>query len=118
MQPPHIPELVKRKAEHLLAEYCRQRIDRLKCPHVVIDQCWDDTGVQLSCRDGCNPPWPIVRFQYASEFHQWFLFSPAENGRWRPCLEVRSTLDFERLLFHLDRDPFRVFWPRSFTCFS
>lgn len=113
-----IPELVRRKAEQLLADYAEQRIDHLNCPHVILEQFWYESGVDLSCRDGCNPPWPVARFQYLPELHQWFLFAPAEKGQWRPCLDIRPSLDLVRLLQHLNADPFNLFWPPSFTCFS
>ncbi len=113
-----IPELVKRNAEQLMANYCANRIDRLSCPHVLLEYQWLDNGLQIDCRDGCNPPWPVARFLYVNEMRQWFLYTRGANNQWRPYLDVRPTLEFQKLLKHLDDDPFSMFWPPSFTCFS
>ncbi len=113
-----IPELIKRRVEGQLETFCLQHRDRLVCPHVDLQTFWEKDAVTLEARDGCNPPQPIARFRYSTDLGQWSLFAPHDAPAWRLCLDVQPSLNLERLLTYLEKDPLNVFWPPSFTCFS
>lgn len=113
-----IPELIKRRAEGQLEAFCRQHRDRLTCPHVDLLVTWNKEAAVLEARDGCNPPQPIARLSYSADLCQWSLFAPHEEPAWRLCMEVQPSLNLERLLAYLEKDPLNLFWPPSFTCFS
>lgn len=113
-----IPELVLRKAEELLKSYCASSTGRLACPHVELTYKLSQDAVTLFFRDGCKVPQPIARFRYSVDLCQWLLFIPGGPVDWRPCLDVPPTLNFETLLRYLDEDPFKLFWPTTFTCFT
>ncbi len=113
-----LPELIERRVEGQLDEFCARHSGRLACPQVDLHYVWEGAVATLLFRDGCNAPQPVARFRYSTDLGQWALFSPELSGGWRLCLEVPPTLNFERLLFYLNEDPLNLFWPSSFTCFS
>lgn len=113
-----VPELLRRRVEGQLADFCLRHSGRLACPHVSLQYAWESNGIQLMFRDGCNAPQPVARFTYSAELRQWSLLAPRLPGGWRLCMELPPTLNFERLLAYLEEDPLNLFWPVTFTCFS
>ncbi|HKL26543.1 MAG TPA: DUF3024 domain-containing protein [Desulfuromonadales bacterium] len=116
--PALVPELLRRRVESQLDAFCLRQRRRLACPQVRLQYAWENNGLQLMFRDGCNPPQPVARFTYSPELRQWSLLAPGLPQGWRLCMELPPTLNFERLLAYLEEDPLNLFWPASFSCFS
>ena len=107
-----LPQLVRKRAEKLLEEYCRQRTASLERPEVKLTCERQDGGYLLLesfVEAGETKLQPIVSFRYQPELCQWSLHAP-HDGRWRFCSNVPPHLDLAKLLDFVDIDPFKQFW--------
>jgi len=108
-----LPELVQRKAEKSLELFCAERIsEETSVPRLrfALD---GETYIiwQLAARSGePEADQPVAQLRYHEVLSQWTLHYPGADGRWRLYLNSGPTLDLDKLLAHLETDPFQTFW--------
>jgi hypothetical protein len=108
-----LPELVQRKAEQSLQRFCTECFrEGFAAPQLrfALD---DDTYIiwQVATRSGePDTDQPIAQIRYHAVLGQWTLHYPSGDGRWRLYLNSGPTLDLDKLLQHLETDPFQTFW--------
>lgn len=108
----NLPELVGRNAERSLTRFCESNnrgeshLPRLRYS-VNEDICilW-----QLASRSGeLEREHPLAQLRYHDSLGQWTLHYLDAEGRWRLYLNSGPTLDIDKLLRHLQDDPFQFF---------
>jgi len=105
-------DLVRKRAEKLLDEYCRSRVVRIEKPQVRL--IWESLpdGYQLveQSFDGhVLRQQAIARFIYQPELRQWSLHQRQEE-RWQFCSNISPNLNLQKLIDFVDADPFGPFW--------
>lgn len=111
-----LPEIVRRRAEQLLTNFCRSRV-----PDHVRDQYRLEFGVRANsvtlyeCRAPWRPgqPWsrqPSAQFRFDPGQLAWTLYWADRNGRWHPYDDVPPTPDLADLLAEVNADPTGIFF--------
>jgi len=107
-----LPELVRKRAEKLLTNYCQSRVVRLEKPEVrliweplaggyqLVEQFFSEQRLQFQT---------IARFIYQDELRQWSLHL-LQDDHWRFCSNISPSLDLQKLVDFVDADPFGQFW--------
>lgn len=111
-----LPELVRKSVEKQLTRYCRQKL--IPCPtgharlHFKIRgdivTLYEERTASAG-RPGLVAT-PVAQFRYSHDLNQWTLHYPASGKRWCFYLNAGPSLDFCKLLRHLDEDPLHLFW--------
>ncbi len=113
-----LPELLRKSAEKLLDEFCREReacclqnhsrlIYRIGSNRITLMEerwaCFQLGGRQVQ---------PAAQFRYHSDMLQWSLhyFNPSQKS-WVFYLNAGPCLDLSKLLRHVEADPLHMFWP-------
>lgn len=109
-----LPELLKKRAEKLLFEFCRQTADDgLRPRHLR----YKIEGRQINLfevrRCQHNPQehqqLPMAQIRYIPDLNQWTLHY--QNGEhWQLYLNVNPTLELSKLLTAIKQDPMGYFW--------
>lgn len=111
-----LPELVKKSIEKMLTRYCLDKVPAWAEGQVRLAFKIHDDKVTLYEEKRACPEsghWitrPVAQFRYSHDLHQWTLHYPAPRDRWHFYLNVGPSLDFGKLLKHLDEDPVHTFW--------
>ena len=109
-----LPELVHKSAEKQLARYCRDKVPAWAQGQVRLVYAFSGDCATLYKEkrtwSGRWEPEAVARFCYNNDLHQWALYYPGPEDRWRVYLNVGPSLDLGKLLRHLDEDPIRTFW--------
>ena len=111
-----LPELMRRSVEKLLQEYCGQHAS--SCPLTgprIFYRFGDDTVTICAEQRSCGGATAlsvtaVAQFRYDHDLKQWSLHYLDPQQRWHFYLNATPTLDFSKLLRHLDDDPLHVFW--------
>lgn len=105
-------DLIRKRAEKLLEEYCQCRVVRLEKPQVrliweslidgyqLVEQYFDGHRLQQQA---------IARFIYQPELCQWSLHQ-RQHDRWQFCSNISPNLNLQKLIDFVDADPFGMFW--------
>lgn len=109
-----LPELLRKRAEKLLLEFCRQAADdELRPRHLR----YRIEGRQINlfevrrCRQQPHDhqQLPMAQIRYTPELNQWTLHH--QNGEhWQLYLNVNPTLELGKLLAAIKQDPLGYFW--------
>lgn len=110
-----LPQLLKKQAEKLLAEYCRSRVPTWLKEELRLDFKIEDDSATIhqerrTCQGSCE--WfrlPLAQFRYSKELNQWSLHHH-DNGKWRLYLNINPSLDLSKLIKAVDDDPMGFFW--------
>ena len=111
-----LPELLKKRAEKLLDEYCRTRVPSWLKEEMRLDFSIEDNSATVfqerrRCQGSCE--WfrfPLAQFRYTSALNQWTLHHYDDNQHWQLYLNVSPSLDLSRLILAVDEDPLGFFW--------
>lgn len=111
-----LPQLLKKQAEKLLAEYCRTRVPTWLKEELRLDFTIDEDSATIyqerrSCQGSCE--WfrfPLAKFRYSKDLNQWSLHHCDENQQWRLYLNISPNLDLSKLIKAVDDDPLGFFW--------
>ena len=111
-----LPELLHRSAEKQMTEFCRVRTEKDPFAGRVRFRMEEDliTVFMEGGEEIGNSPGediPVARLRFDSLLRQWTLHYPVEGRRWAFYLNAGPSLDLGKLLYHLDQDPLRLFWP-------
>ncbi len=113
-----LPQLVQASAERIFRRYCREKALPCSCACA-------DLRLNFSLRDDSvtlflerqsfpsaakGPTRPVAQFRYSHDLGQWTLYYPDPHREWLFYLNAGPSLNLDRLLIHLDRDPFGFFW--------
>lgn len=109
-----LPELVKKNAEKIVGDYCRQWVPVYSSEPLRMTYTLDDETITLYLRDisadeSAPVRIPMAQMRFSSELQQWTLHVPTENGRWKFYLNAQPTLNLARLIDHLKEDPLGFF---------
>jgi len=113
-----LPELLKKSAEKILADFCRIRTEKDPFSNRTLFRVEEDhVTVFLDRKEGGADDvektfQPVARLRFDSLLNQWTLHYPVAGDRWAFYLNAGPSLDLEKLLRHLDQDPLHVFWPQ------
>lgn len=109
-----LPELLKKRAEKLLFEFCRLAAeDPLRPRHLR----YRIEGRQINLfevrRCSHNPQQhqqlPMAQIRYIPDLNQWTLHH--QNGEnWQLYLNITPTLELGKLLIAIKQDPMGYFW--------
>jgi len=110
-----LPELLRKRAEKLLFEFCRRAADD---PHRPRHLRYRIDGEKINLfeirRSRSNPEdqqhLPMAQIRYCLELNQWTLHHQ-NNERWQLYLNVTPTLELGKLLLAIQQDPLGYFWP-------
>jgi len=107
-----LPELVQHKAEKSLEHFCascREAGDVVPLRYSFEAEAY--IIWQIATRSGAaETDLPVAQLRYHHVLGQWTLHYPGDDGRWRLYLNSGPTLDLDKLLRHLETDPFQTFW--------
>ncbi|HKJ04222.1 MAG TPA: DUF3024 domain-containing protein [Geopsychrobacteraceae bacterium] len=111
-----LPQLLKKKAEKLLEEYCRSRVpswleEELRLNFTIDDESATVYQERRRCQGACE--WlrvPLAQFRYSEILNQWTLHHYDENQQWRFYLNISPNLDIGKLIKAVDDDPLGYFW--------
>ena len=110
-----LPELLQKRAERLLFNFCREasddkhrprhvryRIDAQKINLYEVRRCVNNSHEHQQL--------PMAQIRYSPELNQWTLHHQNDQ-RWQLYLNVTPTLDLGKLLLAIKQDPMGYFWP-------
>lgn len=111
-----LPELLKKRAEKLLGEYCRTRVPSWLKEEMRLDFVIDGDSVTIfqerrRCQGSCE--WfrfPMAQFRYTESLNQWTLHHYDQDQQWRLYLHANPNLDLGKLIQAVDDDPMGFFW--------
>jgi len=110
-----LPELLRKRAEKLLFEFCNSAAEDLLRPRHLR---YRIEGQQINLFEvrRClhNPKQhqslPMAQIRYSPDLNQWTLHH--QNGEnWQLYLNVPPTLELGKLLTAIKQDPMGYFWP-------
>lgn len=110
-----LPELLRKRAEKLLFDFCNQAAeDPFRPRHLR----YRIEGQQINlfevrrCQN--NPKehqaLPMAQIRYNPDLNQWTLHH-LNDERWRLYLNITPSLDLSKLLTAIKQDPMGYFWP-------
>jgi hypothetical protein len=111
-----LPQLLKKSADKLLSAYCAEQNRHREKPRTRLSYRIASNRVTLleerhccSCPSACHTR-PVAQFRYQQDLMQWTLhyFGPGRN--WVFYLNFGPNLDLSKILRHVDKDPFGMFW--------
>lgn len=111
-----LPQLLKKRAEKLLDEYCRTRIpswlkDELRLKFTIAEDSATVFQERRRCQGTCE--WfrtPLAQFRYSESLNQWTLHHYETHQQWRLYLNINPSLDLNKLIQAVDDDPLGFFW--------
>lgn len=111
-----LPQLIQKRAERLLDEYCSNRVpswlkEELRLGYSIETETATIYQERRRCQGSCE--WfrfPLARFHYSTELNQWTLHHYDQNQQWRLYLNAGPTLDLRKLIQAIDDDPLGFFW--------
>ncbi|PLX94898.1 MAG: hypothetical protein C0619_02070 [Desulfuromonas sp.] len=111
-----LPQLLHKRAERLLDEYCRTRVpswlkEELRLEFTIESETATVFQERRRCQGSCE--WfrfPLAQFRYSEELNQWSLHHYDEQQQWRLYLNVNPSLDLNKLIQAVDADPMGFFW--------
>jgi len=111
-----LPELLKKRAEKLLGNYCRSRVpswlkEELRLSFTIEGDVATVFQERRRCQGTCE--WfrfPLAQFRYSDTLTQWTLHHFADNQKWRFYLNANPSLDLSKLIEAVDDDPLGYFW--------
>ena len=111
-----LPQLLQKRAEKLLDEYCRTRVPSWLKEELRLDFTIEGEEATLfqerrRCQGSCE--WfrvPLALFRYSAVLNQWSLHHYDENQQWRLYLNASPSLDLHKLIHAVDADPMGFFW--------
>jgi len=109
-----LPELLKRQAEKLLDEFCRQAAHDPYQPRILRFRVDGLSIFLFEIRRHRHDPdkhteFSMARLRYTPELNQWSLHYQHDD-RWKLYLNIQPTLELGRLLKTLKQDPLGYFW--------
>lgn len=111
-----LPELLKKRAEKLLTEFCQSRVptwlkDEIRLGFTIQGEAATIFQERRRCQG--SDEWfrlPMARFRYSESLNQWTLHHYDDNQHWRLYLQVTPSLDLAKLIQAVDDDPMGFFW--------
>jgi len=109
-----MPELVKKNAEKLIGDYCRNWVpvytnELLRMTYTLEDEAFTLFIRDVIAAEDSEGRIPVAQLRFCMELKQWTLHIPHGEGRWKFYLNARPTLNLARLLLHLKEDPLGFF---------
>jgi hypothetical protein len=111
-----LPKFEQRLVERLLTRFYDRRVLSHVQHQVRLGHSIRGNSITLfEIRPGYDNPaaWlksPVAQFRFSSSTGLWSLYWHGPNRRWQPYGNMTATLNFEKLLTELDRDPTCIFW--------
>ncbi len=111
-----IPELTRRRAEHMLGKFCEQRVPAHVRHQVRLSVSTRGNNVTLLEHRPVfrkQDEWidhKVAQFRYDPASDSWTLYCSDRNGRWHRYAEKRPTGDLSVLIHEVDEDPTAIFW--------
>ena len=111
-----LPELLKKRAEKLLKEYCQTRVPSWLKEEMRLDYTLEGETATIyqerrRCQGSCE--WfrfPMAQFRYTDRLRQWSLHHYDHDQQWRLYLHINPNLDLGKLIKAVDDDPLGFFW--------
>ena len=111
-----LPELLKKRADKLLEEYCRTRVpswlkEEMRLDYVIEGEFATIFQERRRCQGSSE--WfrfPMAQFRYTESLSQWTLHHCNEDQQWRLYLQASPNLDLSKLIQAVDDDPLGFFW--------
>jgi hypothetical protein len=112
-----LPELVKRRAEQLLYDFCQRRVPEAAKDKYRLEFRVRGNAVTLY---ESHAPWrptqqqwgrmPTAQFRFDTTELTWTLYWADRNGRWHVYDEIEPSPDLVDLLHEVDADPTSIFF--------
>ena len=110
-----LPELLRKRAEKLLFDFCNQAADDPFRPRHVRYRIEGQQINLFEVRRYQHDPkqhesLPMAQIRYSPDLNQWTLHH-LNDERWQLYLNVTPSLDMGKLLTTIKQDPLGYFWP-------
>jgi hypothetical protein len=112
-----LPEVVRRRAEHLLYGFCQLRVPQEVRHEYRLEFRVRGNAITLyECRPSWHPnlpQWsrsPSAQFRFDPQPLTWTLYWADRNGRWHVYDGIEPTPDLAKLLVEVHADPTGIFF--------
>ena len=113
-----LPEIARRRVEHILGDFCEARVPRHARDQVRLEL--DIRGNAVTIFE-LRAPWsgdtdrswtrgPVAQFRYDDDSLRWTLYWRDRDQRWFEYDRIEPSIELADLLEEVNADPAGIFW--------